>query len=130
MRPCGIAALAFAVSVLNACSGGGGGGSSAPPPPQSNTFSGTVAANGAHAAYDVDVVAPAGGGAQGQSGTTGADGRYSVTVQGLLPPQRVTLIRAGRFVQNGEPQYQRLYSLPNGGSGNSNVTRSEEHTSE
>jgi len=128
MRQRGIIALAFAVSVLSACSGGGGsggggGGGSAPPPGQQTTVSGTVAANIPLGGYDVAIVAPAGGaGSLGPQVTTGSDGRYSARVEGLLPPQHVTLIRAGRFVQDGEPQYQRLYSLPNGGSGSSNVT--------
>jgi hypothetical protein len=117
------AALTFCLLLLCACGGGGGDGSSAPPTPR--TVSGTVAANTALAGYDVDVLAPSapsGTTVDGVGGTTGADGRYSVTTDTTnafaVPP---VLVRAGGSVVDAEPQYQRLYSIATRG-GTVNVT--------
>jgi hypothetical protein len=106
------AGFAVALALLCACSGGegGSGGSTGGNPPfaQPTTLSGTVAADIALAGYLLDFLSPAGSSvAQGTSATAAADGSYSVTTNHSLP----LLIRAGRFVQDGEPQYPRLTSI-------------------
>jgi len=117
MRLRGVVALAFAVSVLSACSGGGGGGQ--PPQPQVS-FSGTVAGDVAIPSYSVDILSPMdnSNGAFAAKGSTGADGRYSATSFLPNPP---FLLTASPLPQQDHPQYQRLTSIAHRG-GTANVT--------
>lgn len=78
----GLLALA-SLFALNGCGGGGGGGEAAPTPTPTSTISGTAAVGAPLAGATVTVKD-----AQGTSrtGTTAANGSYSLDSSGLTPP--------------------------------------------
>jgi len=80
------AACACFALVLGACGGGDGGsasgGGSPPPEPKTDTLSGTAATGAAVANATITVTNAAGATATGKSG---ADGRYSVTIESAPP---------------------------------------------
>lgn len=73
-----------ATATLAACGGGGGGDSTIPPPTTTVTLSGIVAdgpISGATACYDLDDDGVCNATAEPTSAPTGADGRFTLTVQ-------------------------------------------------
>jgi len=83
-RAARLAACAGLALALGACGGDGGAssGGASPPAPKTDTLSGTAATGAAVANATVTVVNAAGTAATGKSG---ADGRYSVTIESAPP---------------------------------------------